>query len=213
MIRIKDKHLALLQYMVATALLLAILALQSCSKKMDVTPGGDDDKPGETETMKLVPDSMFREYLKANVCPNAFDKTGKFISITSSEVKNFSGTMTINTVGTSGNYITSLKGIEYFNKMTKLVVKNCPIESLSLTKTMALDTVRILETRDLQSVDLSGCANMRYIQATRLPVTSLDLSNLPAVEYISLGSMGRLTELKTDNDGNLRHLMTFSLSA
>ena len=94
MFKMKEKDLAMLQYLVV-ALLVAMLILQSCSKKMDVGPGPGDNTPGETETMKLIPDSMFREYLKANVCPNAFDKTGKFIDITSSEVKNFTGTKKI----------------------------------------------------------------------------------------------------------------------
>src|SRR6185436_19333621 len=131
-----------LSRLLAVILLTGIVA-QSCSKKTDPIPGGDDNNPVETETMKLIPDSMFRVYLKANVCPTAFDKTGKLIDITNSEVKNFMGTMTIDTINCPRPFVQSLKGIEYFQKMTKLIVWSSVIDSLSITKTMALDTVRL----------------------------------------------------------------------
>ena len=201
-----------LRSLLAAVIILAGVLVQSCSKKTDLPPGGGNGDPVETETMKLIPDSMFRMYLKENVCPNAFDKTGKLIDITHSEVKNFGGTMNIDTVNIPAPFVKSLKGLEYFAKMTKLIVQNGPIDSLVLTKTMALDTVRLLGTRDLQHVEVSGLTHMRYFRAYALPVVSLNLSNLPALEYISLSSMGRLDDLKTNNDGNLRHLMTSGLS-
>ena len=202
-----------LRSLLAAVIILAGVLVQSCSKKTDLPPGTGDPIPGETETLKLIPDSIFREYLKANVCPNAFDKSGKLIDITHTEVKNFVGTMIIDTIDLPSPYVKSLKGIEYFSKMTKLIVKNGPIDSLVLTKTMALDTVRLLGNRDLQHVEVSGLTHMRYFNAYALPVVSLNFSNLPALEYISLSSLGRLDDLKTNNDGNLRHLMTFGLSS
>src|SRR4030095_6956743 len=212
MFKMKEKDLALLQYLVV-ALLMTMVVLQSCSKKMDVGPGPDDNTPGETETMKFIPDSMFREYLKANVCPDAFDKTGRFIDITRSEVKNFTGAMTIDSITCPAPYVYSLKGIEYFSQMTKLIVKNVPLDSLSLTKTMALDTVKLVGTIDLQYINVQGLTNMRYFRSTHSPAVSLDLANLPALQYVYLQNMGRLEDLRTDNDGNLRHLMTYGLSA
>src|SRR5262249_29880760 len=75
------------------------LFVQSCSKKVNGDgQSGIDQGPVETDTWKLVPDSMFRVYLKANVCPNSFDKTGKMIDITNNEVKSFTGAMTIDTI-------------------------------------------------------------------------------------------------------------------
>ncbi len=198
--------------LLAVILLTGIIA-QSCSKKTDPPPGGDNTNPVETETMKLIPDSMFRVYLKANICPTAFDKTGKFIDITNSEVKNFMGTMTIDTINCPRPFVQSLKGIEYFQKMTKLIVWSSEIDSLSITKTMALDTVRLYSNLDLQYVNVSGLTNMRFFKAISMPVVSLDLSNLPALEYATLQFMGRLTNLNIENDGNLRHLMTSSLTA
>ena len=62
------------------------------------------------------------------------------------------------------------------------------IDSLNITKTMALDTVRLYSNKDLQYVNVSGLTNMRYIKAVDMPVVSLDLSNLPALEYVTLGS-------------------------
>src|SRR5215510_12959525 len=122
--------------------LLAVVALttgvfiQSCSKKTDL-PNPGNGGPVETETMKLIPDSMFRVYLKENVCPNAFDKTGKLIDITHPEVKNFAGTMKIDTISIPSPFVKSLKGVEYFTKMTKLIVQYGPLDSLNITKTMA----------------------------------------------------------------------------
>src|SRR5688572_23266158 len=188
------------------------LLLQSCSKKS----GTDDPKPvdpgtGETETLKIIPDSIFRVYLKANVCPNAFDQSGKRIDITHSEVKNFAGTMKIDTFTCPAPYVYSLKGIEYFNKMKKLIVQLSPIDSLSLNSTMELDTVRLLNTRDLQYVSLKGCTNMRYIRVADIPAVTLDLSNLPELNYVSLISLRRLNELKIDNDAKLEHVITYAL--
>jgi hypothetical protein len=210
MFRIKDKYLALIQYLIAS-LVMAMLVLQSCSKS-NVKPVDENPNPIETETLKLIPDSMFREYLKANVCPNAFDKTGKLLDITHSEVKNFAGTMTIDSITCPRPFVGSLKGIEYFQKMTKLIVWSTTIDSLSITKTMALDTVRLYSNNDLQYVNVSGLTKMRYFKAINMPVVSLDLSNLPALDYVTLQAMGRLQDLKIENDGNLRHLITMSLS-
>lgn len=205
----KQRIWSLSQFMVVL-LLIAGLLIQSCSKKVgDSKP--DDQTPVETDNMKLVPDSMLRVYLKANICPNAFDKTGKLIDITNPEVKNFTGTITIDTVTCSAPFVSSLKGIEYFSKMSKLIVKNCPVDSLNLRATMALDTIKLLTNIDLQYVNVSGCTSMRFFRAANIPVTTLDLSNLPALNYINLISLARLNTLKTDNDANLRHLMTFGL--
>jgi len=196
----------------AVILLTGIVFTQSCSKKTDLPPRTGDPDPVETETLKLIPDSVFRAYLKANVCPNAFDKTGKFIDITNSEVKNFAGTMTIDSINCPRPFVASLKGIEYFEKMTKLMVWSSAIDTLSLTRTMALDTVRLYGNVDLQYVALSGLTNMRFFKAVNMPTVSLNLSNLPALEYVTLRGMGRLNDLRVENDGNLRHLMTFSVS-
>ena len=210
MFKMRDKDLAMVQYLIA-ALLVAMLVLQACSKSKVDPARPTDNEPKETETMKLIPDSMFREYLKANVCPNAFDKTGKFIDITHGEVKNFTGTMTIDTINCPYPYVSSLRGIEYFSKMSKLVMKSGLVDSLVLSKTMSIDTLRVLNSRDLQYVDLSGCTNMRFVRVADIPATSLNLSNLPSLEYANLISLKRLSELRTNNSSNLRHLMTYGL--
>jgi hypothetical protein len=197
-----------------SALILASCLLVSCSKK---SGGGDptpvDPAPHETDILKFIPDSMFRAYLKANVCPNAFDKTGKFIDISNSEVKNFTGVMNIDTFTCPRPFVASLKGVEYFSKMKKLIVKNSLVDSLNLTATMGLDTLRIVENRDMQYFALSGCTSMRYIRIVDAPMTSLNLSNLPELDFISLISLKRLNELKTDNDAKLHDIVTSGLSA
>ena len=201
------------QFLTATVLL-AGLFLQSCSKKSGGDPGTKPPTdPVETATLKYIPDSMFRVYLKANICPNAFDKTGKFIDITNGEVKDFNGTMNIDTFTCPRPFVASLKGVEYFSKMKKLIVKNSAVDSLNLTATMALDTLRIVENIDMQYFALSGCTSMRYIRVVDAPMTSLNLSNLPQLDYASLISLKRLSELKTDNDARLRDIVTSDLRA
>jgi hypothetical protein len=202
-----------LSNLVVAVILLAGIFVQSCSKDVTPDPIPVDPNPGETETMKLIPDSMFRSYLKANVCPNAFDKTGKYIDITHSEVRNFAGFMKIDSITCPRPFVSSLKGIEYFSKMSKLMVWSTTIDSLDLSKTMALDSVRLYSNKDLQYVALSGLTKMRFFKAIDMPVVSLNLSDLPALEYVTLQAMGRLNDLNINNDGNLRHLITHSLTA
>ena len=204
-----------LSHFLLVVMIMAGMVIQSC-KKSNGEPaggGGGTTDPQETATLKLIPDDVFRAYLKANVCPNAFDKTGKLIDITHPEVKNFNGEMNIDTINCPSPFVSSLKGVEYFSKMTKLVVKRGLLDSLNLPTTMAIDTLRLLNTKDLQYVNVSGCTNMRYIRIADIPAVSLDLSNLPALEYVNLITLKRLNELKVNNDGNLRHLMTYGLSS
>src|SRR6187402_2427236 len=125
-------------------ILIASLLVQSCSKKMDNGSGTTPVPPIENPNMRLIPDSMFRVYLKANVCPNAFDATGKLIDITHSEVKNFSGTMKIDTFTCPRPFVSSLKGVEYFNKMKKLILQNSLVDTLNLSAAMELDTIKLL---------------------------------------------------------------------
>jgi hypothetical protein len=203
----------MLRFLSAIILLSGLLV--SCSKKSggDSIPDPVDPTPHETDILKFIPDSMFRVYLKANVCPNAFDKTGKFIDITNSEVKNFAGTMNIDTFTCPRPFVASLKGVEYFSKMKKLIVRNSLVDSMNLTATMGLDTLRLVENKDMQYFALSGCTSMRYIRIVDAPMTSLNLSNLPELNYISLISLKRMSELKTDNDAKLRDIVTMGLSA
>src|SRR4051812_28642660 len=111
---------------------LAAGLLASCSKKsgIDSNPNPVDPNPHETDILKYIPDSMFRVYLKANVCPNAFDPTGKLIDISNAEVKNFNGTIQIDTVTCPRPFVSSLQGVQYFTKMKKLIVQDSPVDSL-----------------------------------------------------------------------------------
>ena len=194
-------------------ILIASLLVQSCSKKINNDPAPPPPGPVENANLKLIPDSMFRVYLKANVCPNAFDVTGKLIDITHSEVKNFNGTIQIDTFTCPRPFVSSLKGIEYFSKMKKLILTNSLVDTLNLSAAMEVDTIKLLINNDLQHVVVSGCTKMRYIRAGDIPAVSLDLSNLPELNYVSLIALKRLNELKTNNDPKLEHIVTRALSA
>src|SRR4030095_931306 len=143
-------------------ILIAGLLVQSCSKKINNDPAPLPPGPVENPNLKLIPDSMFRVYLKANVCPNAFDVTGKLIDITHNEVKNFTGTILVDSFTCPRPFVSSLKGIEYFSKMKKLIVKHSLVDTLNLTATMELDTLRLIGNKDMQHVALSRCTSMRF---------------------------------------------------
>src|SRR6188768_228082 len=194
-------------------ILIASFLVQSCSKKINNDPAPPPPGPVENANLKLIPDSMFRVYLKANVCPNAFDATGKLIDITHSEVKNFNGTIQIDTFTCPRPFVSSLKGIEYFSKMKKLILTNSLVDTLNLSAAMEVDTIKLLINNDLQHVVVSGCTKMRYIRAGDIPAVSLDLSNLPELNYVSLIALKRLSVLKTDNDPKLEHIVNRALSA
>ncbi len=195
-------------------ILIAGLFAQSCSKKINNDPGtGPVTPPVVNPNLKLIPDSMFRVYLKANVCPNAFDVTGKLIDITHSEVKNYNGTIQIDTFTCPRPFVSSLKGIEYFSKVKKLIVRNSLVDTLNLTATMELDTLRLIGNIDMQHVALSGCTSMRFIKVVDIPAVSLNLSSLPELNYVSLANLKRLTDLKTNNSAKLQHIMSFGLTA
>jgi hypothetical protein len=189
---------------------LAVIALAlSCSKTNSSNNNNTPPPPPPADATHIyLQDTAFKDYLLAKVCPDAFDKNGR-LDVTNAEVTGFTGTMTID----STYKIQSVAGIAYFTKMSKLIIQNSMVDSLSLPTTMAIDTIRLLANADLQYVNVQGCSNMRYIRFYNIPVTSLDLSNLPALNTISGLSSGRLTTLKVDNDGNLQHLLGFGLTA
>ncbi len=190
-------------------LILAVIALALSCSKTNSSNNNTPPKPPPADAMHIyLQDTAFKAYLQAKVCPDAFDKTGR-LDITNAEVTGFTGTMVID----STYKIQSLNGIAYFTKMSKLIIQNSMVDSLSLPTTMAIDTLRLLANADLQYVNVQGCTNMRYIRFYNIPVTSLDLSNLPVLNTISGLSSGRLTTLKVDNDGNLQHILCSGLTA
>lgn len=194
-------------------MVMALLMIGSCKK--DSGGNGSNGNNGnngngvpvETATLKYIPDSLFRAYLKANICPTAFDKTGKLIDITNSQVANFSGSMTIDTPYA----VASLKGIQYFSKMTKLTVNNSFLDSLDLSASISLDSIYLVNNIDLQYMNVSGCNVMRYIRVSNAPMTTLDFSNLGNLNYVSLITLQRLKSLNVNNDNNLQHLITYGL--
>lgn len=180
----------------------------SCAKKNDAAKTNPPPPPPSGDATHLVLDSAFKNYLQANICPDAFDKNG-LLDITNAEVTGFTGTMTID----STHKIQSLAGISHFTKMTKLIIQNSLVDSLSLPTTMAIDTLRLLANPELQYVNVAGCTNMRYIRFYNIPVKTLDFSNLPALNYIAGLTCGRLISMKVDNDANLQHIVCTGLTA
>jgi hypothetical protein len=191
-------------------LVIAVLSLAiSCSKSNSSNSNTHSGPLPADATHVYLQDTAFKNYLQAKICPDAFDKNGR-LDITNPEVTGFSGTMVID----SSTYkIHSVNGIGYFSKLNKLIVQNSLVDSLSLSTSMAIDTLRLLSNPDLQYVSVPGCSNMRYIRFSYIPVTSIDLSNLAAINTISGISCGRLSSLKVDNDANLQHLLCSGLTA
>jgi hypothetical protein len=191
-------------------LLMAVITLAiSCSKSNSSKSNTHSGPPPADATHVYLQDTAFRNYLQAKICPDAIGSDGR-LDITNAEVVGFSGTMTID----SSTYkIHSLNGINYFTKMSKLIIQNSLVDSLNLPTTMALDTIRLLSDADMQFVNVSGCSNMRYIRFSYIPATSIDLSNLPMLNTISGIASGRLATMKVDNDANLQHILCYGLNA
>jgi hypothetical protein len=179
-----------------------VLAI-SCSKTNSPGKNTPPGPPPADATHIYLPDSAFRNYLQAKICPDAFDKNGR-LDISNSEVTGFTGTMTID----SSTYkIQSVTGIAYFTSMKKLIIQSSLVDSLNLPTAMAVDTIRLLDNVDMQYVNLKGCSGMRYIRFSNIPVRTMDLSNLPALNTISGIASGRLNSLLVNNDGNLQHIL------
>jgi hypothetical protein len=196
--------------MVIGGLLIAVVSLAiSCSKSSGGNNNGGSKPPPADATHIYLYDTAFRNYLQANICPDAFDVNGR-LDITNAEVTGFNGTMTIDSLKYK---IHSVDGIGYFTKMSKLIIQNSLVDSLNLPTTMAVDTIRLLSNPDMQMINVSGCSNMRYIRFSYIPAMSLDLSNLAALNTISGLSSGRLATLKVDNDANLQHILCYGLGA
>lgn len=189
------------------SLIVVMVLAVSCSKNgsSNNTPSGP--KPADA-THIYVQDSAFKAYLQAKVCPDAFDADGR-LDVTNEEVTGFTGKMQID----STLKIQSLNGIAYFTKMSKLILQGTSVDSLDLSGNMAVDTIRLIDNLDLQYVNVKGCNNMRYIRFVNIPVKTMDLANLSALNTISGISCSRLTTLKVDNDGNLQHILCSGLSA
>lgn len=181
----------------------------SCSKNGSSNNNNTTTGPKPADATHIyVQDSAFKAYLMAKVCPDAFDADGR-LDIEHSEVAGFTGKMQID----SALGIESLKGIAYFTKMSKLIIQNTKIDTLDLSTTMAIDTLRLYDNLDMQTVNIKGCTSMRYVRVSNIPVKTLDLSNLPAVNTISAIVCNRLSTLKIDNDANLQHLLCSGLIA
>jgi hypothetical protein len=188
--------------------LVAMIGLAvSCSKNGSTNNTPSGPKPADA-THIYVQDSAFKAYLQANVCPDAFDADGR-LDVNNAEVTGFTGKMQFD----STSKIQSLKGIAYFTKMSKLILQSTMVDSLDLSSAMAVDTIRLMDNLDLQYVNVNGCNSMRYIRFSNIPVRSMDLSNLAALNTISGISCARLNSLKVDNDGNLQHILCSGLSA
>lgn len=123
------------------SMLFAVVALTSCSKDGDQISEGMSD--GSTRSSGIyIPDANFKAYLVAN-----FDRTNDG-EISSAEAGN------VETIVCSGRNISSLVGIEHFNRITHLDCSN----------------------NNLTSINLPGHGNLHYIDCSNNQLTSINVS-------------------------------------
>lgn len=109
------------------------------------------------------PDGNFRNYV-SNSCDT--DKNGM---LDQSEIAN------VTTIGVSSKNISSLKGIEYFTSLRKLVCDGNSLTSLDLRSNKSLTELRC-QNNQLNSLNVSGLKNLQTLLCSGNKLTSLDLS-------------------------------------
>lgn len=81
--------------------------------------------------------------------------------------------------------IESLAGIEYFTELTLLDITRNRVSELDLSKNSKLEEA-FLGNNELESLSVSGCAALNYLEAFINNLESVDLSNNPLLEEVYL---------------------------
>ena len=100
--------------------------------------------------------------------------------------------------------VTSLKGIEYFDKLKILDCSGNTLTSLNLSKCTELTELKCYENQ-LKSLNVSKCTALTRLEASKNQLTSLDVSQCTALEYLSC-SNNKLKSLNVNKCTLLRTL-------
>jgi hypothetical protein len=164
------------------ALIIAMLASTSCSK---------DE---EDNSVVPIPDPAFKAFLLADY---DYNHNGEI---------SFSEAQYITQVWIENMpEITSINGIEYFDKLTGLIIKNSNnILSLDISKNIQLSDF-VYEGTGISSFDFSKNINLNRLHIVGTNMTSLDVSSNINLEYIGC-SNNKLASIDVSNNVNLTGL-------
>ncbi|MBR5440449.1 MAG: leucine-rich repeat domain-containing protein, partial [Prevotella sp.] len=104
----------------------------------------------------------------------------------------------------SAEYISNLKGIEYFTKLTRLQLYQNLLTSIEVSKNTEL-TFLDCSNNDLTSLDVSKNTKLTTLWCDGNELTSLDVSKNTALENLNC-SRNKLTELDVSKNMNLTYL-------
>ena len=139
------------------------------------------------------PDSYFREYISEQ-----YDKNRDGI-LDDGEI---SEAMTMFVF--DGN-VASLEGIGLFTALQIIYCTGTQIESLDLSKNVALTTVECYDNHKLAALDVSGCKFLNVLNCSGGLLTSLDVSELTSLTSLNC-DVNQLTSLDVSNNLELKSL-------
>lgn len=139
------------------------------------------------------PDSYFREYISEQ-----YDKNRDGM-LDDGEI---SEAMTMFVF--DGN-VASLEGIKYFTALQVLYCTGTQIESLDLSKNIALTTVECYDNAQLATLDVSGCKSLNSLNCSGSILTTLDVSELTSLTSLNC-NFNALTSLDISYNAELNSL-------
>ena len=139
------------------------------------------------------PDQYFREYVSGQ-----YDKNRDGI-LDDGEI---SEAMTMFVF--DGN-VASLEGIKYFTALQGIYCTGTQIESLDLSKNVALTTVECYDNHKLAALDVSGCKSLKSLNCSGGILTTLDVSELTSLTSLNC-NYNALTSLDISYNAELNSL-------
>ena len=137
------------------------------------------------------PDKNFRNYLLRK-------NYGKDGVLTDEEIKS------VTILYINGEYIESLKGIEFFTALKKLSCYKNQLTSIDVSRNTALEELSCGENQ-LTSLDVSRNTALEKLYCYGNQLTSLDVSRNTALEELSCGE-NQLTSIDVSRNTELKHL-------
>lgn len=138
------------------------------------------------------PDENFREYVKSKFDEDLNDKLSQTEIDKAEEIS----------VGEMN--ITSLKGIEYFVKVNKILCYKNNIETLDISENVALERLECYSNA-LEELNISANTNLKYLNCYSNKLKVLDVNNNKSLEVLILFN-NQVSELKVNNNTALKQL-------
>lgn len=149
-------------------------------------------------TEENFPDPNFREWLRFASNINEYGVDGILTPYEISQIKE---------INVSNTGISSLKGIELFEALESLSVKNNSLTELHVTNNKNL-TYLNCDMNTITSLDVSGLANLKALYCEGNTMTSLNLNGCTSLEMLYCRS-NRLTDVDFSTNTQLKFIETF----